>query len=402
MARLRRDFSAKGVYDRGSSWQVRIKRQDAAGHIHRINRTFPYDAAATTASPHSRAAVFKQAAAFAATERAALHVEKRPASDLLAAQTLGTWLERYENDICPRKKGGAGDARICRLVRERFPRLCARPVQKLTSQDFGMTSPQGMGRVLDQHYMLAPATIVRNLAIVSHVFTVASEEWHFPIANPVQAATRPSVDNERNRVLSAQEWTAVGDALTGAHVATRAAIAFLRWTACRRSEAVKLRWEDVRLDASPVATFKDTKTPKTGQPVNRTIPLPPEAVNVLRNLLGDATEPPSFGPVFTLDGRKPIQPDSLTQAWERACKKAGVVDATLHDLRHTRTTELANLLPLQKVMRLTGHKTPKMLMRYYNPKAEDLGNDLALAVADRAKQEQAAKKRNAKKSKTPA
>ena len=55
--------------------------------------------------------------------------------------------------------------------------------------------------------------------------------------------------------------------------------------------------------------------------------------------------------------------------------------ATLHDLRHTRTTELANLLPLQKVMRLTGHKTPKMLMRYYNPTAEDLGRDLTAATA---------------------
>lgn len=379
MARPRKELSAQGVYDRGSAWQVRIKRQDAAGHTHRIHRTFPYAGEVPAADPMSRAAVFKQAAAFAAAERAALHVEKRPAADLLGAQTLGGWLERYEEDVCPRKKGGAGDARTCRLLRERFPQLCSRPVETLTPQDFGLTSTHGMGRVLERDYLLAPATIVRNLAIVSHVFTVAAKEWHYPIANPVQAAKRPQVDNERERVVSAAEWEAIVKGLEGAHPATRAAIAFLRWTACRRGEAVKLRWEHVRLDDSPVATFKDTKTPKAGQQINRTIPLPPEAVAVLRGLVGEEP-PPDSGPVFSPDGKKPIQADSLTQAWERACVKADVTGATLHDLRHTRTTELANLLPLQKVMRLTGHKTPKMLMRYYNPTAEDLGRDLAAAT----------------------
>lgn len=99
----------------------------------------------------------------------------------------------------------------------------------------------------------------------------------------------------------------------------------------------------------------------------------------LRSLLV-LDSPPDIGPLFSPDGMKSIQVDSLTQAWERACVEANVAGATLHDLRHTRTTELANLLPPQKVMRLTGHKPPKTLMRYC-PTAEDLGRDLTAATA---------------------
>src|SRR5690606_33372501 len=141
------------------AWQVRIKRTDAGGNLHRINRTFPYDPAAPSTHPHSQAAVKKKAEAFAAAERAALHVEKRPAADLLEAQTLGLWVERYATEICHQKKGSANDARLLRLFLQRFPALCRRPVPTLTAMDFGMNSTNSVGRVLDLDYFLAPATI---------------------------------------------------------------------------------------------------------------------------------------------------------------------------------------------------------------------------------------------------
>ncbi|WP_236509173.1 hypothetical protein [Stenotrophomonas sp. PA-6-5C] len=67
MARPKKELTGQGVYDRGSAWQVRVKRQDAAGNIHRINRTFPYNKLSASVAADSRAAVFKHAAAFAAT-----------------------------------------------------------------------------------------------------------------------------------------------------------------------------------------------------------------------------------------------------------------------------------------------------------------------------------------------
>lgn len=299
---------------------------------------------------------------------------------------MGLWVERYATEICPEKKGGANDARLVRLFAQRFPALCRRPVSTLTAKDFGMNSPNGVGKVLDRDYFLAPATILRVLAVLSHVFTAAQKEWGYEAANPVSTAVKPKVSNARERVISDEEWQAIQGALAGAAPPTRAAIEFLRWTACRRGEAAKLRWEDVRLGGEPVAVLRDTKTPKEGETLSRTIPLHDEGAAVLRKLLAGAA-PPASGPVFDLGDGKPVRPDSLTQAWKRACVKAGVADAALHDLRHTRITELANLLPMQKVMRISGHRSPAMLLRYYNPKAEDLGKDVR--EANRAKNKRA-------------
>jgi integrase len=49
----------------------------------------------------------------------------------------------------------------------------------------------------------------------------------------------------------------------------------------------------------------------------------------------------------------------------------------LHDLRHEATSRLARIYPVHELARITGHKTLGMLMRYYHPTAEELGERLA-------------------------
>ena len=49
---------------------------------------------------------------------------------------------------------------------------------------------------------------------------------------------------------------------------------------------------------------------------------------------------------------------------------------TFHDLRHEATTRLAEKLQLHELMRVTGHKDTRMLVRYYHPRAEDLAKKL--------------------------
>ncbi|MCO7473074.1 tyrosine-type recombinase/integrase [Stenotrophomonas maltophilia] len=400
MARPKKAVRPKGVYDRGSAWQVKIKRKDAAGNLHTINRTFPYSEA-------TRAKAQAQAEAFASAERAALHEEKQPASSLLGNQTLGAWIDRYILEVCPLKKGGDGDARLLRLVKERFPATCSKPVGKLQPQDFDL-SDGGMAHSLQEDYELAPATIIRNLAMLSSVFTTAARRWRFKIDNPVRGALKPSVSNERERVVSDKEWTAILASLAPMRPATRAAIAFLRWTGARRGEATKLRWENVSFDKrTPEASFRDTKNTQGGKAINRTIFLSTEAVSVLNNLtkelhaaklLKEGLPPspkkppvrPSSGYVFSLnEGKTSIAADSLTQAWGRACEAAKVSGATLHDLRHTRITELSNLLPVHQVMKISGHKTTQMLTRYYNPDMQDLGEifEVTKAAAEKAQRD---------------
>lgn len=54
-----------------------------------------------------------------------------------------------------------------------------------------------------------------------------------------------------------------------------------------------------------------------------------------------------------------------------------LTDLRFHDLRHEATSRLAEIFPLHELTKITGHKDPRMLMRYYHPRAEDLAKRLA-------------------------
>src|SRR5690606_16170883 len=49
------------------------------------------------------------------------------------------------------------------------------------------------------------ATVRNDLALLSHVFTIAAKEWGLPIANPVAMLRKPKVNNARDRLLSDEE-----------------------------------------------------------------------------------------------------------------------------------------------------------------------------------------------------
>lgn len=54
------------------------------------------------------------------------------------------------------------------------------------------------------------------------------------------------------------------------------------------------------------------------------------------------------------------------------CDESFLKDLRFHDLRHEATSRLAEIFPMHELTKITGHKDPRMLMRYYHPKAEDL------------------------------
>jgi integrase len=54
-----------------------------------------------------------------------------------------------------------------------------------------------------------------------------------------------------------------------------------------------------------------------------------------------------------------------------------LLDLHFHDLRHEATSRLAEKLQMHELMKVTGHKTSRMLVRYYHPRAEDLAKKLA-------------------------
>ena len=65
------------------------------------------------------------------------------------------------------------------------------------------------------------------------------------------------------------------------------------------------------------------------------------------------------------------------RTFRAACSSAEIENLKFHDLRHEAATRICARLALHEAMRITGHRTPVMLMRYYHPKAEDLARKLA-------------------------
>ncbi|MNP27163.1 Phage integrase family protein [compost metagenome] len=124
--------------------------------------------------------------------------------------------------------------------------------------------------------------------------------------------------------------------------------------------------------------------PSTKNGSARDVPLSTRAVITLQSVGVAAT-----GRVFD------IRADAVTRAFERAAKRARqnyelecqtkslipiinfLTDLRFHDLRHEATSRLAEIFPMHELTKITGHRDPRMLMRYYHPKAEDLARKLS-------------------------
>lgn len=159
---------------------------------------------------------------------------------------------------------------------------------------------------------------------------------------------------------------------------TYAAIRFARYSAARRSEVCKLDWSDID-QRKKLALLRDTKA-NGGESRHRSIPLNGDTMAILDTLRADRMPKDLVGPVFRTSRGKRLRPDTITQAWSRA--REAVADDTgreeirtarLHDLRHTRVTELGTLLSAAEAAMVSGHRDMGTFMRYFNPKPEDIG-----------------------------
>lgn len=129
-------------------------------------------------------------------------------------------------------------------------------------------------------------------------------------------------------------------------------------TAMRRGEISKMRREHIK---GTTLAIPETKTDKA-----RVIPLSDTALAILESL------------PLRLDGWVwGIQPDSITQAFARAVKRAGFEDITIHDTRHEATSRLFEMgLEIQEVAAITGHDVWESLKRYTHPKPENIRKKL--------------------------
>lgn len=321
------------------------------------------------------------------------------------ATTLHEALERYEEEVTPGKKSAAGEKSFLRIWRATT--MAKRPLAAIRSADVAKLRDLWL-----KEYQ--PSTVLRRMAVLSHVFTIARKEWGMEsLSNPVELVRKPQLDNARTRRIvieiptvdreqpvdeQSQRNAMKGElerivAASGS-VLLPAIITLAVETAMRRGEIVGLRWEHIDL-VRRVAHLPSTKNGSS-----RDVPLSSRAVGALAQLKNAGLDAEKDEEEGGEDGANEgavfnIRSDAVTRAFERAvararrgylleCKEARqkpdvryLSDLRFHDLRHEATSRLAEIFPLHELTKITGHKDPRMLMRYYHPRAEDLAKRLA-------------------------
>lgn len=263
--------------------------------------------------------------------------------------TFGEALDRYAREVTAGKRGRESEMyRINAL--KRHP-LAARSLASLRGVDFAKYKDE---RLKD----CAPATVKRELVIISHVFNTACNDWSLPIDNPIENVSKPSEGDHRERRLSADEQTKLLKAADESKAAIlRFCIILAVETGMRAGEIVPLRWEQVDL-ANSVIRLSMTKNGE-----RRAVPLTEAAVAAIKAL----PRPIHGGRVTTFyDSR------GLSAAFRRACERAGIDGLRFHDLRHEAASRLAPRMSVATLAKVMGWKTIQMAMRYYNPTDAEL------------------------------
>ncbi len=148
-----------------------------------------------------------------------------------------------------------------------------------------------------------------------------------------------------------------------------AALRLLLFTGMRRNEALRLRWDEVDLEAG-VFRLSDSKTGEKLVRLNSAAREVIEGQDSERKL-GNPYVFPS--PVKTL---KPLY--DVKGVWGRIRKRAGLEDVRLHDLRHNfAAAAAAGGLSLHQIGQLLGHRNPSTTARY-----ADLVDDPAKKLAE--------------------
>ena len=278
-----------------------------------------------------------------------------PATEAQAARsaaTIGSLCDRYLREYATAHKkprSAAEDRRL--LERQIRPVLGAHKVEAITRADMAKL-----------HHALreTPYEANRTVALLSKMFNLA-EVWGLrpDASNPCRHVQKYR-ETKRERFLSAEEVTRLGDTLRAMqaegrlHSTLAAAFRLLLYTGCRLSEVCAFEWAQLDLAGARVR-LPDSKTGA------KTIQLGAPALAILADLPRGSRY---VLPALTRPG-EPVSSHTIEHVWRRVRDAARLPDVRLHDLRHTYASWAVMggaSLPLTGA--LLGHSQPQTTQRY--------------------------------------
>ena len=245
------------------------------------------------------------------------------------------------------------------------PDLIAEVRARLAAGHYQRSDPKAPRTSLEdgegpRQFKRSGGTVNRYLAALSHLFTVARKEWRWVTTNPVLDVRKLPEGKARDKVLSAEERTALFEE-TRKDPTLHTFVVVALSTAARAGELKALSWADVSLDEGKL-TFRDTKNGST-----RTAWLVGEAKRLMDELAKAPHE--STDPVFrNASGRGEYQYHKL---FEAALEAAGIKGLVFHGLRHTAASWLAGQGATEQQLRAIGGWKSNVVSRYVHLAAKD-------------------------------
>lgn len=305
-----------------------------------------------------------------------------------APRTLQRYRETIDNHVL-KSKGGAGDLRLCECTTGRVEAF----LQGIR-EDHGTASAKIARTVLIGLFELAEKhdAIKGNPAKATSAFTTTRKE--------VRALTEREVQTLRRRLAA---WQAE-ELPNGRH--SRAddlldVVDIMLATGCRISEALALRWEDVRLDApteqvaitGSVVQIKGRGMvlqdhPKSkGSQLAYTVDAP--VLDMLCRRWERMTELGAIGPmVFPSSTGSLRDPSSFRTQWRKAARAIGFEWVTPHTFRKTVADRIDKQRGLSSASRYLGHSNEAVTAGHYvmrTKAAADMREVLSGFWADPAK-----------------
>ncbi len=195
-----------------------------------------------------------------------------------------------------------------------------------------------------------PATVNRELSILSRVFTLAVENEILPY-NPCRLVKPLRTNNERIRYLTEDEEKLLLNELKDIPL-TKNIVIFAINTGMRQGEIFNLKWFDVDFKRE----FVQVRESKNGK--SRAIPMNEKIISLLKSL--------SKSSEFVFPSPKTnLRLDNIKRSFNRAKSDVKITDFHFHDLRHTFATRLVDAgVSITVLAELLGHSDIRMTKRY--------------------------------------
>ncbi len=313
---------------------------------------------------------------WAAEAGARIRDEAHFAGEANRRRVLADLLDRYEQYVLPKKRNASNQKLHLAWWKLRVGKT---PVESVTRSLISQCRDE-LGAPDKTGVIRAPATVVRYLASLSHVFSVAIGDWEWATINPVQGIRKPTEPRGRDRYLLEDEKTRLLSACKASTSPDLYAVVILALaTGMRRGEIMTLEWGDIDMQRQ-VVTLRQTKNGS-----RRTVPLCSPALETMvarRRVRRMDTQLVFPSDKTTINGKGAVRPRDVTKPWETARTKAGLSDFRFHDLRHSAASYMAmSGASTLEIAAVLGHRTLQMTQRYSHLSVEHLRSVVQRAAA---------------------